>query len=106
VNTPHWLHNKSNISVSLNVNFHFHDSVLGNIYKSNYHLRKLGLNPLRAGRNRGLDRTKSLFYTAGQHLKHFVKKTDYVPAVTNEQKKRVEQLFRQSSSTSLSPSSR
>jgi hypothetical protein len=102
VNTPHWLHNKNNISVSLNVNFHFHDSVLGNIYKSNYYLRRLGFNPARAGRNRGLDRTKSLCYTAGQHLKHIVKRTEYVPAVANEQKKRIEGMFGQGSRASLS----
>jgi hypothetical protein len=96
VNTPHWVHNGDNISVSLNINFHFHDSVLGNLHKTNYYLRKLGLQPGSVGRHPVVDRCKSLAYTAGQHLNHTIRHTEYVPAEAIQQKRRIERTFRNS----------
>ncbi len=42
VNTPHWLKNGDNVSITLNVNFQFHDAVIANLYKANYYLRRAG----------------------------------------------------------------
>lgn len=51
VNAPHWLQNGDGISVSLSVNFQFRDSVQGNIYRANFGLRKLGIEPTPPGRS-------------------------------------------------------
>lgn len=45
VNAPHWLQNGDDISISLSVSFQFKDSVLANLYRANYFMRKLGLHP-------------------------------------------------------------
>jgi hypothetical protein len=52
VNAPHWVKNSDEVSVSLSVNFQFQDATLANIYRTNYLLRKLGLNPRPPGRSR------------------------------------------------------
>ncbi len=49
VNAPHWLQNGNDISVSLSLNFQFKNEKLGNIYRTNYYLRKAGLNPTPPG---------------------------------------------------------
>lgn len=49
VNAPHWLKNGDDISVSLSLNFQFKNSVLANIYRTNYYLRKMGLQPTPPG---------------------------------------------------------
>lgn len=58
VNAPHWLQNGEDISVSLSLNFQFKNPKLANIYRTNYYLRKLGLNPTPPGRSWILDRAK------------------------------------------------
>lgn len=63
VNCPHWLQNRDNISISLSVNFQFLDSMRANLYRANYMLRKLGLNPSVPGTSPALDRAKSLAMT-------------------------------------------
>jgi hypothetical protein len=45
VNAPHWVKNDNNVSVSLSVNFTWKDSERANVYRANYWLRKMGLNP-------------------------------------------------------------
>jgi hypothetical protein len=45
INAPHWVQNGPDISVSLNINFLPSENERGNIYRANYHLRKLGLSP-------------------------------------------------------------
>ncbi len=95
VNTPHWLKNGNNVSVSMNVNFVFHDSEWGNIHKANYYLRKRGLAPSSAGLNPLVDTAKSQVMYLGQRMKHLVKGTEYVPARAREQKKRVKALMEQ-----------
>lgn len=45
VNAPHWVKNDNNVSVSLSVNFEWKDEVTANVYRANYFLRKLGMNP-------------------------------------------------------------
>ena len=49
VNAPHWLKNGDDISISLSLNFQFKNSALANIYRSNYYLRKFGLEPTPPG---------------------------------------------------------
>ena len=58
VNAPHWLKNGDDISVSLSLNFQFKNSVLANIYRTNYYLRKMGLNPTPPGVSAFKDRVK------------------------------------------------
>ena len=45
LNAPHWVQNGPEVSVSLNVNFDYHDRLVGDIYRANYWLRKAGLRP-------------------------------------------------------------
>jgi hypothetical protein len=51
VNAPHWVQNADNISVTLAPSFQFLERELGNIYRWNYYLRKLGVRPLPPGRS-------------------------------------------------------
>ena len=60
VNCPHWLKNDNNVSVSLSVNFQFVDSMRADIYRANYFIRRLGLNPLPPGLNSSRDKLKAL----------------------------------------------
>src|SRR5262249_44801257 len=59
VNAPHWVQNADNISVTLAAFFQFLESELGNIYRSNYYLRKSGIRPLPPGRSAIRDTLKS-----------------------------------------------
>lgn len=59
VNCPHWLQNDDNVSVSLSVNFQFQDRKRANIYRANFLLRKLGLEPTPPGKSEALDSVKS-----------------------------------------------
>lgn len=93
VNTPHWLKNGDNVSVSMNVNFVFHDTEWGNIHKANYYLRKKGLQPSSAGLHPLADAAKSQVMYFGQRMKHLVKGTEYVPARAREQKARVRAML-------------
>lgn len=45
VNCPHWVQNGDNISISINMNFQYRDTMRANVYRANYLLRKLGVNP-------------------------------------------------------------
>ena len=90
VNTPHWLKNGNNVSITLNVNFQFKDAEISNLYKANYYLRKLGLKPAIPGRNTVGDRVKALAFTAALGVKRRLKKGDgVVPPEAREQKKRI-----------------
>ena len=60
VNCPHWLQNGDNISVSLNLNFQYRDFMRANIYRANFLLRQLGLNPTPPFQSATLDRVKSV----------------------------------------------
>ena len=59
VNAPHWLQNGDDISVSLNLNFEFKNEKLGNIYRANHCLRKMGLSPLPPGKSILVDKVKA-----------------------------------------------
>jgi hypothetical protein len=58
VNAPHWVQNGDNISVTLAPSFQFLERELGNVYRWNYYLRKLGARPLPPGRSAVRDRLK------------------------------------------------
>ena len=63
VNCPHWLKNGDNISVTLSVNFQFIDSMRADIYRANYYLRRLGINPSPPGRSAVRDRAKAMAFS-------------------------------------------
>jgi hypothetical protein len=45
VGAAHWVQNGPEVSVSLNINFHYHDAITADIYRANYWLRRIGLTP-------------------------------------------------------------
>jgi hypothetical protein len=45
VNAPHWLQNGNNISISASFNFQFRDAIRANLYRGNYYMRRIGLQP-------------------------------------------------------------
>ncbi len=93
VNTPHWLKNGNNVSITLNVNFQFHDVEIANLYKANYYLRRAGLKPALPGRNEAIDRLKATAFTAALQVKRTLKKGDgVVPPEARAQKQRIAQL--------------
>ena len=94
VNTPHWLQNGNEISITLNVNFQFHDAEIANLYKANYYLRRLGMKPSPPGRNKAADRVKALAFTAALAVKRKLKPGDgMVPQESKTQKQRIAQLL-------------
>jgi hypothetical protein len=93
VNTPHWLKNGNNISISMNVNFVFHDQLWGNIYKANHQMRRRGLKPSAPGTNPLTDRLKGAAYTAVQRVSLLRKGKPYVPAIAKEQNERIFRLM-------------
>jgi hypothetical protein len=60
VNAPHWVQNGENISVSLNVNFQYRDTMRANLYRLNYLLRKMGMRPTPPGASIAKDKVKSV----------------------------------------------
>lgn len=58
INAPHWLQNGDDISVSINQNFQYKNERLANIYRANYYMRRMGLNPTPPGRSHLTDRIK------------------------------------------------
>lgn len=90
VNTPHWLQNGDNVSVTLNVNFQFRDQEVANLYKANYYLRRAGMKPGQPGVSPLADQAKSLVFTALLAVKRRLRKGDgVVPPQAKEQKKRI-----------------
>ena len=69
VNTPHWLQNGNNVSVSLNINFQFHEHAWENLFKVNYYLRRAGLKPSTPGTHPFMDNIKSKAYTVFQDVR-------------------------------------
>ena len=59
VNAPHWVKNANNISVTLAMIFQFPESVLGNVYRANHYLRRLGMRPKPPGHSRMGDKLKA-----------------------------------------------
>jgi hypothetical protein len=93
VNTPHWLKNGNNISITLNVNFQFHDAHIANLYKANYYLRRLGMKPATPGVHKTTDRLKAWMFTGLLTVKRKLKPGDgVVPVEAKEQKERIAEL--------------
>ena len=80
VNTPHWLQNGNNVSVSLNINFQFHESEWENLFKANYYLRRAGVTPAPPGKHPLADHVKRRAYTAVQGIRRTVKGLPSVPS--------------------------
>jgi hypothetical protein len=80
VNTPHWLQNGNNVSVSLNINFQFHEYAWENLFKANYYLRRAGVTPAPPGKHPLADRIKSHVYTAAQGIRRRVKGSPDAPS--------------------------
>jgi len=64
VNAPHWVQNANNISVTLAMIFQYPESQLGNIYRANHYIRKLGLRPRPPGSSQVGDKLKSMAMTS------------------------------------------
>jgi hypothetical protein len=92
INSPHWLRNKNNISVTLNVNFQFHDRHWANLYRANYYLRRAGIMPQPPGAYPISDRLKSTAFTLMQRAKQAVKGRPHIPAEAREQNRRIAEL--------------
>src|SRR5205085_7205389 len=75
VNCPHWVKNDDNISVSLSVNFQFLDSMRANLYRSNYYLRKLGLEPSSPGKHGSRDVVKSFAMTCALAARRIIRRS-------------------------------
>jgi hypothetical protein len=92
INCPHWLRNKNNISVTLNVNFQFHDQHWANLYRANYYLRRAGITPHPPGAHPAADRVKSVAFTVMQRAKQAVKGRPLIPPEAREQNRRIAEL--------------
>jgi len=68
VNSPHWVKNGPQVSVSLSVNFHFHDKILGDVYRANYWLRRAGLHPNPPQHSPMIDHAKRAAYSSVRSL--------------------------------------
>jgi hypothetical protein len=60
VNAPHWVKNGPEVSVSISVNFQYHEAVLADVYRANHWLRKLGLRPAPPQRSPIVDEVKRI----------------------------------------------
>lgn len=72
LNAPHWVQNGPDVSVSLNVNFDYHDRLIGNIYRANYWLRKVGFRPRPPHESIQIDRLKGSAYEFVRSLRALV----------------------------------
>ena len=73
VNSPHWLQNGNNVSISLSISYQYKDWRRKNVYQANYFLRKMGLQPTPPGQSPLLDYTKRVTVEAGQRAKKLLK---------------------------------
>jgi hypothetical protein len=60
VNAPHWVQNGDSISISLNVNFQYRDAARANLYRLNFLLRRMGVQPTPPGISPMKDKVKSV----------------------------------------------
>jgi len=85
VNTPHWLQNGNNVSVSLSINFQFHEHAWENLFKANYYLRRTGLTPATPGKNTFVDHAKRYTYTTVQNIRRGIRGLPSIPATEARQ---------------------
>ncbi|MBT9332600.1 transcriptional regulator [Paracidobacterium acidisoli] len=65
VNSPHWLKNGDNISISFSISYQYKDTNRKYVYQANYYLRRMGFQPTPPGRSALIDGTKKTFVEAG-----------------------------------------
>jgi hypothetical protein len=85
VNTPHWLQNGDNVSISLNINFQFHEAAWENLFRANHYLRRAGLTPASPGENPLADSAKRHTYSALQDMRRIVKRQPRVASTEARQ---------------------
>jgi hypothetical protein len=68
VNAPHWVKNGPAVSVSLNINFHYKDVLLADVYRANHWLRRMGLHPTPPRRSPLVDGVKGRVYSSGRDI--------------------------------------
>jgi hypothetical protein len=85
VNTPHWLQNGDNVSISLNINFQFHEGAWENLFRANHYLRRAGLTPSSPGKNPLADGAKRHTYTALQDIRRFLRRQPRVSSTEARQ---------------------
>jgi hypothetical protein len=66
VNFPHWVENHDNVSVSVNINVQFDDSIRADVYRLNYFLRRWGLTPKPPAQSRRTDLAKAKLYATAR----------------------------------------
>jgi mannose-6-phosphate isomerase-like protein (cupin superfamily) len=65
VNAPHWVKNDANVSISLSINFEWRDELIPNVYRANFFLRKLGIQPNPPGQSGLSDAFKKIVIATG-----------------------------------------
>jgi hypothetical protein len=65
VNSPHWLKNGDNVSISLSISYQYKDWRRKYVFQANYYLRRMGVKPTPPGRSALLDNTKRLVMQVG-----------------------------------------
>ena len=65
VNAPHWVKNDANISISLSINFEWKDELIPNVYRANFFLRRLGIQPKPPGQSGLNDALKKMAIAIG-----------------------------------------
>ena len=65
VNSPHWLKNGANVSVSLSISYQYKDWRRKYVFQANYYLRRMGINPTPPGKSALLDNAKRLVVQVG-----------------------------------------
>jgi hypothetical protein len=58
VNSPHWVQNDNNISISVSINTELVRDIARRVYRVNHYLRKLGLTPMPPGKSAFRDKLK------------------------------------------------
>lgn len=74
VNSPHWLKNGDNISITLSVSYQYRDAHRKYVYQANYYLRRAGLRPTPPGKSAALDSVKTLAVGASVRTKKLVQR--------------------------------
>ncbi len=69
VNSPHWLKNGNNVSISLSISYQYKDWRRKYVFQANYYLRKMGVNPTPPGKSALLDNAKRLVVQVGLNSK-------------------------------------
>jgi hypothetical protein len=75
VNSPHWLKNGNNVSVSLSISYQYKDWRRKYVFQANYYLRRMGIHPTPPGKSALLDNAKRLVVQVGLNSKKLLQPT-------------------------------